>query len=195
MKSIYDSRQLLKYVFIFTAILIAIASVVVSDSLIKNLAQEERQKIEVWADATRLIASEDAALDMSLVLKIIQGNTSIPVVLCNDKDSILDEKNIEYPEKDVEAFKKAKVEELKSKNTIVIDIGDGTYQYVYYIETAFGLSLCAAFHCLCFYLDCFPGFGQYEESGTEQSMGRFVERNSPSVGDSHIISYRLGGIS
>ena len=57
MKSIYDSRQRLKFVFIFTAILIAIASLVVSDMLIKDLAQEERQKMEVWAEATRLTAS------------------------------------------------------------------------------------------------------------------------------------------
>ena len=56
MKSIYDSRQRLKFVFIFTAILIAIASLVVSDMLIKDLAQEERQKMEVWAEATRLTA-------------------------------------------------------------------------------------------------------------------------------------------
>ena len=45
MNSIYDSRQRLKLAFIFTAILIAIASVVVSDMLIKNLAREVRQKI------------------------------------------------------------------------------------------------------------------------------------------------------
>ena len=53
MKSIYDSRQRLKFVFIFTAILIAIASLVVSDMLIKDLAQEERQKMEVWAEIGR----------------------------------------------------------------------------------------------------------------------------------------------
>ena len=61
MKSIYDSRQRLKFVFIFTAILIAIASLVVSDMLIKDLAQEERQKMEVWAEATRLTASKNTA--------------------------------------------------------------------------------------------------------------------------------------
>lgn len=135
MKSIYDSRQRLKFIFIFTATLIAIASVVVSDSLIKDLAQEERQKMEVWAEATRLTAKIDAEVDMSLVLKIIQGNTTIPVMLCNDKDSIIDAKNIEYPEKDVEAFKKVKVRELKSKNIIAIDMEDGTFQYVYYDDS------------------------------------------------------------
>ena len=135
MKSIYDSRQRLKFFFIFTAILIAIASVVVSDMLIKDLAREERQKMEVWAEATRLIASKDAAVDMSLVLKILQGNTTIPVILCNDKDSIMDVKNVEFPETDIEAFKKAKVKELKSKNTIVIDMEDGTFQYLYYDDS------------------------------------------------------------
>lgn len=135
MKNIYDSRQRLKYVFIFIAILIAIASLVVSDILIRDLAQEERQKMEVWAEATRLTASKDAAVDMSLVLKILQGNTTIPVVLCNDRDSIMFLKNIDLPENGVEAFEKAKVRELKSKNTIVIDMEDGTYQYVYYDDS------------------------------------------------------------
>ena len=136
MKSIYDSRQRLKFVFIFTAILIAIASLVVSDMLIKDLAQEERQKMEVWAEATRLTASKNTAVDLSLVLKILEGNTTIPVVLCNDKDSIMFAKNINFPENnDVEEFKKAKVKELKSKNTIVIDMEDGTFQYVYYDDS------------------------------------------------------------
>jgi len=135
MQNIYDSRQRLKYVFIITAVLIAIVSVVVSDILIKDLAKEERQKMEVWADATRLTASMDSAVDMSLVLKIIQGNTTIPVVLCNDKDSIIADKNVDFPDKDVEAFKKAKVKELKSKNKIVIDMGDKSFQYVYYDDS------------------------------------------------------------
>lgn len=135
MKNIYDSRQRLKFVFIFVAVLIAIASVVVSDILIKDLAHEERHKMEVWAEATRLTASIDTAIDMSLVLKIIQGNTTIPVVLCTEEDSIIADKNITYPEKDLAAFKKAKVEELKQKNMITIDMGDGTFQHVYYDDS------------------------------------------------------------
>ena len=44
-------------------------------------------------------------------------------------------KNISFPENDVEEFKKVKVKELKSKNTIVIDMEDGTFQYVYYDDS------------------------------------------------------------
>ena len=59
MSSIYDSRQRWKLGFIFAAVLIAMASVVVSDLLIKDLAREERQKIEVWSEATRVMTSEN----------------------------------------------------------------------------------------------------------------------------------------
>lgn len=78
MKSIYDSRQRLKFVFIFTAILIAIASLVVSDMLIKDLAQEERQKMEVWAEATRLTASKNTAVDLSLDFENLGGKYDHP---------------------------------------------------------------------------------------------------------------------
>lgn len=136
MHSIYDSRQRLKFGFIFAAILIAIASVVVSDMIIRGLAQEERQNIEVWAEATRVAASQDPAQNMSLVLKVIEGNTSIPVILCNEDDSIMAEKNIVYPEKDVDAFKQNKVQELKNKNKpILVDLEDGTHQYLYYDDS------------------------------------------------------------
>ena len=136
MNSIYDSRQRLKYLFIIAAIFIAIASVFVSDMLIKDLAREEREKIEIWAEATRVLTSEDPSLNMNLILKIIQGNTSIPVMLCNDQDSVMNYKNIELPEKGAEEYLRNKVEELKHKNQpIPIDMEDGTFQYLYYDDS------------------------------------------------------------
>ena len=136
MNGLYDSRQLLKYLFIVAAVVIAIASVFVSDLLIKDLAREERQKIEVWAEATRVLTSEDPSLNMNLILQIIQGNTAIPVMLCNDRDSVMNYKNLELPEKNVDEFLQQKVQELKKKkDPIVIDMEDGTYQYLYYDDS------------------------------------------------------------
>ena len=136
MTSLYDSRQLLKYLFIVAAVVIAIASVFVSDLLIKDLAREERQKIEVWAEATRVLTSEDPSLNMNLILQIIQGNTAIPVMLCNDRDSVMNYKNLELPEKNVDEFLQKKVQELKKKkDPIVIDMEDVTYQYLYYDDS------------------------------------------------------------
>ena len=137
MKNIYDSRQFLKYLFIVAAVVIAIASVFVSDLLIKDLAQEERRKIEVWAEATRVLTSEDPSLNMNLILQIIQGNTAIPVMLCNEHDSVMNYKNIELPEKNEAEFLQDKVAEFKNKKEpIVIDMEDGTFQYLYYDDSS-----------------------------------------------------------
>ncbi len=136
MNSIYDSRQRLKYIFIIGAVVIAIASVFVSDLLIKNLADEERDKIEIWATATRVATSEDPSLNMNLILQIIQGNTSIPVMLCNEEDSVMNYKNIKLPEKNAATFLQQKVQDLKKKNKpIIIDMEDGTFQYLYYDDS------------------------------------------------------------
>ena len=137
MNSIYDSRQRWKLAFIFVAILIAIASGVVSDLLIKDLAREERQKMEIWSEATRVMTSENPSLNMNLILRIIQGNTSIPFILCDETDSVVSYNNIEIPEKkDAGEFMTHKVRELKAKNPpIVIDMEDGTFQYLYYDDS------------------------------------------------------------
>ena len=78
MNSIYDSRQRWKLGFIFAAVLIAILSVVVSDLLIKDLAREERQRMEIWSEATRVMTSENPSLNMQLILKIIQHYSQQP---------------------------------------------------------------------------------------------------------------------
>ena len=136
MSSIYDSRQRWKFGFIFAAVLIAILSVVVSDLLIKDLAREERQRTEIWSEATRVMTSENPSLNMQLILKIIQGNTSIPVILCTDQDEVVSYNNIELPENDQALFLKKKVGELKAKNPpIVIDMEDGSFQYLYYDDS------------------------------------------------------------
>jgi hypothetical protein len=136
MKNIYDSRQQLMYFFIFGAIVIALVSVVVSDTLIKKLADDEREKIEIWAEAGHVIVNEDTSLNMALILRIIEGNSSIPVFLCDENDKILQYRNINLPEKNIEVFLAQKVKDFKSKNVpITIDMGDGTYQYLYYDDS------------------------------------------------------------
>ena len=136
MSSIYDSRQRWKFGFIFAAVLIAILSVVVSDLLIKDLAREERQRMEIWSEATRVMTSENPSLNMQLILKIIQGNTSIPLILCTDQDEVVSYNNIELPENDQALFLKKKVGELNAKNPpIVIDMEDGSFQYLYYDDS------------------------------------------------------------
>ena len=132
MNILYESRQQLKYVFIIVAILIALASVAVSDSLIKKLAQEERSRMEIWTEAYRVLTTEDTDQNLMVILRIIEGNTSIPVILCDDHGNILSHRNIPVPAEGDSVFLKRKVREFQAKHTpIVVDIGNNSYQYLY----------------------------------------------------------------
>ncbi|MDR2041892.1 MAG: HAMP domain-containing histidine kinase [Tannerella sp.] len=134
----YDSRQYLKYVFIIVAMLIALVSLVVSDSLIKKLAEEERQKMEVWTEAQRLFILDDSTQtsQISLIWKVIESNTTIPVICCDDQGNVVSYNNIKVPERNPELFLQKKVRELKAKNPpFSLDFGDNTYQYLYYDDS------------------------------------------------------------
>lgn len=144
MRNIYDSRQYLKYVFIIGAVLISIVSVVVSDSLIKKLAEEERQRIEIWAETTRIWTLEDSEENPNymwdqaslLLLAIIEGNGTIPIIVCDDQENIYDSRNISIPERDEDVFLKAKLAEFKAKNPpITMEFDTGVHHYVYYDDS------------------------------------------------------------
>jgi signal transduction histidine kinase len=138
MSSIYDSRQQLKYTLIIVAILIAIASLVASNSLINKLEYEERDKVKIWAGATQAFLNydDDDPELIKLILSILESNTTIPVLLCDENDRIIQKKNIDIPEKNADAFLKKKIAELKKKNkSIPIDLLDGTFQHLYYDDS------------------------------------------------------------
>jgi signal transduction histidine kinase len=137
-RSIYDSRQRWTIVFILIAAFIIIMTVVVSNSFSSRLAAEERHKVEVWAEAMRVVSDSVEVTDKSLelILLIVEGNTSIPVILCNADGSVLDQRNFDIKDKDTVQFFQHKIAALKDRNSrITIPIGDDDIQYLYYDES------------------------------------------------------------
>jgi len=80
-----DRIRQVKIVLVVAAIIIAVTSLVVSHYLVKDLATEERNKMGVWAEAMRTLNNADDNTDLNLVLKVIDENNTIPVVVI-DKD-------------------------------------------------------------------------------------------------------------
>lgn len=79
---------------VLVAIIIAIGSLLTSNYLITDLQHEERNKMEVWAEAMRSLNSADENTDIGLVLKVINGNNTIPVVVLDKYDEPLTYRNI-----------------------------------------------------------------------------------------------------
>ena len=77
------------------AIIIAVTSLLVSHYLVKDLSNEERNKMETWAEALRVLSHADETTDLSLVLNVMQSNNTIPVVVMNAEGKVADYRNIE----------------------------------------------------------------------------------------------------
>lgn len=85
-----------KYILIAIAAVIAAASLLVSNSLVKDLKAEEEKKMEIWAEAMNSLNRADANTDLALVLTVLNGNTTIPVVVTDSNGAITLHRNIEF---------------------------------------------------------------------------------------------------
>ena len=89
-----DQIRRVKILLVLAAVAIAVVSLVVSHVLIRDLATEERTKMEVWAEAMRTLNRADENTDINLVLKVINGNNTIPVIVLDSKGQVQAFRNI-----------------------------------------------------------------------------------------------------
>lgn len=97
-----DRIRQVKIFLVMAAIIIAVASLVVSNLFVKDLAKEERNKMEVWAEAMRSFNMADETTDLGLVLKVINENHTIPVVVLDNKGNVQVSRNVETGSSNVE---------------------------------------------------------------------------------------------
>ena len=95
-----DRIRQVKIVLVVAAIVIAVASLVVSHLLVKDLQREERNKMEVWAQAMQTLQEADETTDLALVLSVIQGNKTIPVIVLDSTKQVMDYRNVEIRDRD-----------------------------------------------------------------------------------------------
>ena len=94
-----DRIRQVKIILVVVAIVIAVASLLVSHLLVKDLQREERNKMEIWAEALNALNNADEDTDLSLVLNVIQGNNTIPVIVMDSDGMVSDFRNIEIEAK------------------------------------------------------------------------------------------------
>ena len=84
----FDHIRSVKIVLVVAAIIIAVSSLVVSHYLVRDLATEEKNKMGVWAEAMRTLNQADEDTDLNLVLKVIDENNTIPVVVTDNNGEV-----------------------------------------------------------------------------------------------------------
>ena len=129
-----DRIRQVKILLVVAAVLIAVASLVVSHFLVRDLAQEERSRMEVWAEAMRSLNMADENTDLQLVLKVINENNTIPVIVLDPKGNAQLFRNIkvdgtDYNDSLAHAAVVGRHLLAKGKN-IKIMLNDSTHDYI-----------------------------------------------------------------
>lgn len=80
-----DRIRQVKILLVSAAIIIAAASLAISHFLVADLENEEKNRMAVWAEAMRTLNNADENTDLNLVLKVINENNTIPVVVLDSQ--------------------------------------------------------------------------------------------------------------
>ena len=94
-----DRIRQVKILLVVMAILIAVASLVASHFLTRDLYVEEYKKMEIWAEAMRALNDDNEDGGMGLVLKVIEDNTTIPIVVFDSKGDVQIYRNLKLHSK------------------------------------------------------------------------------------------------
>lgn len=150
---IYSSRRVLKWGLVIVSALLVGYFLYFSNNLVKDLSEQERDRMQIWADATKelvsmSVATESSPANVNFLLSIIEANDNIPVLLVDENDNILDHRNFQLPDANDsvsyygmlsevnKAFLDDKLRGLKhSSNRIDIQIDEDITHNLYYEDS------------------------------------------------------------
>jgi len=115
------------------AVVIGLSSLWYTSKLVEKLQHEERKKVELWAEATRLLANKQSDGDLTFVLKVIIDNETVPVILADKEGNVLSFVNLDSASAEQPGWLGEQLEIMKQENeAIEVAIGDDYFQYIHF---------------------------------------------------------------
>ena len=90
----YEVKRLIRVILMLLALLISIATLLVSQKLAHQIEEEETARMELWAEAERLLNDPYNEGDLGFYLDVIKSNTTIPAILVDDELNIIQSVNV-----------------------------------------------------------------------------------------------------
>lgn len=107
-----------KMILIVVSAIAVIVFLLISNNLVKELAVQERERMNIWAQATERLAKANVDSDFEFLLAIIAQNNSIPVMISDNEFHISEFRNFSLPAKGDED--KSVYDELCEENQIYL---------------------------------------------------------------------------
>lgn len=134
-----DRMRQVKILLSSAAVIICVLSLIWSHVLVSDLALEEQRKVEVWAEAMRSLEQADEQTDLALVLKVINGNHTIPVIVLDTEGNIQTYRNLTVRAKsaaDVDNEVRKKAQLMREHGNVVrITLSGDEFMEVCYDES------------------------------------------------------------
>lgn len=132
-----ESRNVTRWILILTSFVIVSLILWNTYTFFQRFKKDERLKMELWAEAQTNVFSSDVDADISLPLKIISNTTTIPIIVTDENDSIVNKTNIEDIDEKDSAKLRSLLEKLKKENDpIVMEYVEGKFRYLYYGDSS-----------------------------------------------------------
>ena len=141
--SLYRSGR---FALVIAAIAVIGFFLLFSSWLVRDLEEQERERMELWAEATRRLANDRPGADdgVDFMLSVIEANRSIPVILADSAGNILLHRNFDLPDAADSAgvgtanmaFLSKRLESMRhARRVIPVDVSAGEPQYLYYEDS------------------------------------------------------------
>ena len=180
-----STRQILTYLFVILSISAALISLLLNNKLAKELSEDEQNRLEIWAMATENVTKKGERVDLDLILKILQSNTAIPVILYDGKSGELQSHNIALPQENVQEFLSAKREQFGNKHQ---PIRLGELNQLLYFDDSYRLKQLRTYpYIQLFVIALFMGLALFA-----LNRSRRAEQNQLWVGLSKETAHQLG---
>jgi len=128
-----------KIVLIVLAVILCVASLVVSHFLVHDLKVEEQRKMEIWAEAMRSLNNDDETAELPLVLKVLESNNTIPVVVLDSEGQVQDYRNIDVSAASatsLDTLVNHQAQSMRQAGRIIrINLGDSDYMEICYADS------------------------------------------------------------
>ena len=133
---IYSNKNVLKIIFLVFALFIGVGTILYTESFLKDLRAEEIRRARLLVEAIDYAQNGPDSGELIFVMKMIEANNTIPIIVTNDNGKIVAHRNIGKENAQDDAFLRKQIEKMSEQNDpIIVEFGEGRKNIVYYKES------------------------------------------------------------
>tara|TARA_B100001142_G_scaffold140102_1_gene141598 strand:- start:14043 stop:15197 length:1155 start_codon:yes stop_codon:yes gene_type:complete len=131
----YFWKSLWKGGLLSIAIGIGILTLIYTEQFTNQLRIQENKRIELWGEAISVIVNSDETSDLTMATRIIEFNTSIPLILTDNNNKILTYRNLSVKDTSYSSIERELKKMIAYSEPIIVNLSPGVNQFIYRNES------------------------------------------------------------